>query len=80
MKGREIPPVVGWVVGAVMLVAAGYFIWSATGPSTVTGGKPTARDQELLKGMQEARERTRAGRAGPSSTTPNNAQAATTNP
>jgi hypothetical protein len=80
MKGREIPPVVGWITAAVIVVIAGYFVWSATGPSTVTGGKPTARDQELLRGMQEAREKTRAGRAGTSSTTPNNAPQTPTTP
>jgi hypothetical protein len=80
MKGREIPPVVGWIVGAVVLVAAGYFIWSATGPSTVTGGKPNARDQELLRGMQASRESAGMGRTGPSSTTPTKAPEKTTSP
>jgi hypothetical protein len=75
MKGREISPLFGWIAAAVVLVIAGYFIWSATGPSTVTGGKPNERDQELLRGMQEARERTKAGRGSPSAANPSdNAQ------
>jgi hypothetical protein len=79
MKGREIPPFVGWITAALILVIAGYTIWRATGPSMVTGGNPTDRDRELLRGMQEAREKTRAGRGGPASTPPNNAPQTPTN-
>ena len=62
MRGREIPPAVGWVVVALVAVVAGYFIWKASTPSTVTGGKANAQDRELLRIMGEARAKSQAGR------------------
>jgi len=65
MRGREIPPAVGWVVVVMVAVVAGYFIYRAGAPSTITGGKANAQDRELLQKMGEARARSQAGRSVP---------------
>ncbi len=62
MRGREIPPAVAWVVVALIAVVAGYFIYKAGAPSTITGGKTNAQDRELLQKMGEARAKSQAGR------------------
>ena len=74
MRGREIPPVVGWVVVAVVVVAAGYFVWRAGTPSRVEGGKPNAQDRELLRIMGEARAKSGAGRGAPAAGQPTQPQ------
>ena len=65
MRGREIPPAVGWVVVALVVIVAGYFVYKAGAPSTVTGGKPNDSDRKLLQQMGEARARSQAGRGVP---------------
>lgn len=61
MRGRELPPYVGWVIIALVVIIAGYILWNAGGVRPEQGGKPTARDLELLKGMAEAQQRAGLG-------------------
>jgi hypothetical protein len=61
MRGRELPPYVGWGIITLVVIIVGYILWNAGGVRPVQGGKPTARDLELLKGMAEAQQRAGIG-------------------
>jgi hypothetical protein len=65
MEKREIPAQVVWAVVALVVIIAVYFVWNAGAPNRVQGGNPTAKDREILKQMQEARQKSGAGRAMP---------------
>jgi hypothetical protein len=67
MDKRELPAPILWAVLALAVIVAGYFLWSAGAPSRVTGGNPTPKDKEILRQMQEARQKAGAGRGTPQS-------------
>ncbi|HZP83269.1 MAG TPA: hypothetical protein VFB21_16625 [Chthonomonadaceae bacterium] len=65
MRDKAVPPYVAVIVIAVIALIAGFFLWRAGSVGTEEGGKPTPKDLQLLKRMQEVREQAGAGRTLP---------------
>ena len=63
MKELEIPTYAVWLVIAVVVVTAGFFLWRAGGVTVNKGGKPTAQDVKVLQQMNEIRQKAGGSRS-----------------